>query len=103
MRILSEPYAQVKKIAVINGAGGGDTKYIDMALAEGADCLITSDIKHHVAVYAADAGLAIIEPQHYSLEHAYIARLVQTLKIEAKSKKINVEVMQAESEISPRY
>lgn len=103
VRILSEPYAQVKKIAVINGAGGGDTKYIDMALKEGADCLITSDIKHHVAVYAADAGLAIIEPQHYSLEHAYIARLVQTLKIEAKSKKINVEVMQAESDISPRY
>lgn len=103
VRILSEPYAQVKKIAVINGAGGGDTKYVDMALQAGADCLITADVKHHVAVYAADAGLAVIEPQHYAMEHAYIARLVQTLRIEAKSNKVNVEVVQAESESCPRY
>lgn len=103
VRVLSEPYAQVKRVAVINGAGGGDTRYIDMALKAGADCLVTADVKHHVAVYAADAGLAIIEPQHYAMEHEYIARLVQILKIEAKSTKMNVEVLQAESEISPCY
>ena len=103
VRIVGEPYAQVKRIAVINGAGGGDTAYVDMALKAGADCLVTADVKHHVAVYAADAGLCIIEPQHFTMEYAYISRLVQTLKIEAKSHKTDIEIIQAVSEVNPRF
>lgn len=103
VRIIGEPYAQVKRIAVINGAGGGDTAYVDMALKAGADCLVTADVKHHVAVYAADAGLSIIEPQHFTMEHAYISRLVQMLKIEAKSQKAELEIVQAVSENNPRF
>lgn len=103
VRIVGEPYAQVKRIAVINGAGGGETAYVDMALKAGADCLITADVKHHVAVYAADAGLTLIEPQHFTMEHAYISRLVQILKIEAKSHKTDLEIIQAVSEVNPRF
>lgn len=103
VRTIGEPYAQVKRVAVINGAGGGDTKYIDMAMHAGADCLITADVKHHVAVYALETGMTIIEPQHFTMEHCYISRLVQYLKIEAKARHADVEILQSQVEHNPRY
>lgn len=103
VRTVGEPYAQVKRVAVINGAGGGDKKYIDMAIKAGAECLITADVKHHVAVYAMESGITLIEPQHYTMEHCYMARLVQTLKIEAKARKADAEIMLSQAEQNPRY
>lgn len=103
VRIIGDEYALVKRIAIINGGGGGDTKYVDMALKMGADCLITADVKHHVAMYAFENGLTVIEPQHFNMEHCYISRLVQILKIEAKARKINLEITQSVREVNPRF
>ncbi len=103
VRTVGEPYAQVKRIAVINGGGGGDTKYVDMAIAAGADCLVTADVKHHVAVYAFERGITLIEPQHYTMEHCYLARLVQNLRIEAKARKADIEIVLSQAEQNPRY
>ena len=103
VRTIGEPYAQVKRVAVINGGGGGDTKWVDMALQAGADCLVTADVRHHVAVYALESGLTIIEPQHFTMEYCYIARLVQYLKIEAKARKAELEIVQSKVEQNPRY
>lgn len=103
VRIIGEPLAQVRRVAVINGGGGGDTAYIDMALAARADCLITADVRHHVAVYARESGLTVIEPQHFNMEYVYISRLVQILKIEAKSSKLDVEILQSAAENNPRF
>lgn len=102
VRLIGDPKAQVKRVAVINGGGGGELSYVDMALSMGADCLITGDVKHHVAVYAKENNLVLIEPQHYTMEHAYISRLVQVLKIEAKSSKLNIEILQSLREKNPR-
>lgn len=103
VRTVGEPYAQVKRVAVINGGSGGDTKYVDMALKAGADCLVTADVKHHVALYALESGITLIEPQHFTMEHCYIARLVQNLKIEAKARKADVEIVQSQTEHNPRF
>ncbi|MCL2370118.1 MAG: Nif3-like dinuclear metal center hexameric protein [Firmicutes bacterium] len=102
VRIIGDPKGKVMRIAVINGGGGGDTKYIDMAIKAKADCLVTADVRHHVAVYALDAGITIIEPQHFNMEHCYIQRLVQLLKLEVKAKKMSLEVVQAIKETSFR-
>ncbi len=103
VRIIGEEYAPIKRVAVINGGGGGDVKYVDMALKCGADCLITADVKHHVAMYAYESGLSVIEPQHFNMEHCYISRLVQILKIEAKARKMNLEILQSTREVNPRF
>lgn len=103
VRTVGEPYAQVKRVAVINGGGGGNTEYVDMAMVAGADCLITADVKHHVAVYALERGITLIEPQHFTMEHCYISRLVQILKIEAKARKAELEIVQSQAEHNPRY
>ena len=103
VRTVGEPYTLVKRIAVINGGGGGDTSIIDDALALGADCLITADVKHHVAVYAYESKLALIEPQHFTMEYCYISRLVQMLRIEAKARKADLIIEQSKAEHNPRY
>ncbi len=103
VRIVGEPNREVKRIAVINGAGGGDISYVDMAMQAGADCLITADVKHHVAVYAYDNKITIIEPQHFTMEHAYIIRLVKILKMECVARKIKLEILQSATEVNPRF
>jgi len=101
-RLIAKENASVKRIAVINGAGGADTSSIDMALKAGADCLVTADVKHHVAIYASELNLTIIEPDHYSSEHIFINRLTQILKIEAKSQNLGVEILQSKQDKNPR-
>ena len=103
VRMAGEPYAQVSRVAVINGGGGGDVKYVDAAIAAGADCLITADVKHHVAMYAFENGVTLIEPQHFTMEHCYISRLVQNLKLEAKARKAEIDIVQSRSEQNPRF
>jgi len=102
VRIIGDSKGYILRIAVINGAGGGDAKYVDMALKAKANCLITADVRHHVAVHAMDAGLTIIEPQHFNMEYAYIQRLVQLLKMEIKAQKVPLEVAQSARETGVR-
>ena len=102
VRMVASSGATVRKIAIINGGGGGDTKYIDIAKDMGADCLVTADVKHHVAVYASELGLTLIEPDHYTMEHIYLSRLVQMLKIEAKASNLGIEVFQSKQDINPK-
>ncbi|MBQ7224027.1 MAG: Nif3-like dinuclear metal center hexameric protein [Clostridia bacterium] len=102
VRVIGEPYDYVSRVAVINGAGGGDTSYVDLALDAGADCLITADLKHHVAVYAKENGITVIEPQHYTMEHVYISELVRILDEEAQETDLDVTFIQSEKDINPR-
>ncbi len=103
VRIIGEPYSPVSRVAVINGAGGGDVEYVDRAKAAGADCLITAEVKHHVAVYAMESGLTVIECQHYTMEHCYLTRFMQMLKMEATHEKIDVEIIQSQRDVNPRF
>lgn len=97
VRIIGDEKHKVSKVAVINGAGGGDTAYIDMALKKGAECLVTADVKHHVGVYALDKRLTIIEPQHYTMEYCYVKEIVRIMK-EKMSSDPTVEIIQSRSE-----
>lgn len=102
VRVIGNANDGVRRVAVINGAGGTDVKYIDMAVKCGADCLVTADLKHHVAVYAKELGVNIIEAQHYTMEHCFVTRLTQTLKIEARAAVTEVEIYQSRRDICPR-
>lgn len=98
VRIIGSKNTVISRVAVINGAGGGDVKYIDAAIDAGADCLVTADVKHHVAVYAVDRGFTLVEPQHYTMEHVYIGKLAA--KLREKFPELNIFV--TEKDIIPR-
>lgn len=59
---------EIKKIAIVNGAG---SSYWKKAKRMGADVLITGDLKYHEALDAKEEGMYIIDVGHYESEHFF--------------------------------
>jgi dinuclear metal center YbgI/SA1388 family protein len=76
LRVMADRGAHVERVAVVPGAGGS---FVEEA-AELADVLVTGDVSHHVAVHAADLGLAIIDPGHTATERPGMAALVEMVR-----------------------
>lgn len=68
---------EIVRIAVCPGSGKDE---IPLALAAGAQVLITGDITYHYGTDAAAEGLAIIDAGHYGLEHIFIPYMESYLK-----------------------
>ena len=59
---------EVKRVVSCCGAGADETS-IAFAVSEGADVLITADIKHHLIIAALERGISVIAPTHYATEN----------------------------------
>ena len=76
------PYAgslpdRVARVAVCGGSG---SDLSEAALAAGAEAYITGEVKHSTALWAAQAGLCVIDAGHFATEHLAceaFARLLQ--------------------------
>lgn len=66
----------VKKVAVACGAGGSD---IFAAAKEGADVLMTGEIKHHEINAANELGVNVIDAGHFKSEDIVILKLKEKL------------------------
>ena len=64
-RMVGDPHAIVKKVAVLGGDGN---KYFQTAKFKGADVYVTGDIYFHTAHDAINIGLNMIDPGHH-VEH----------------------------------
>jgi dinuclear metal center YbgI/SA1388 family protein len=60
--------------------GGSGASLIPEAIRSGADVLVTGDVKHHQALDAAEAGLAVIDAGHHGTEWPFIPRLTSVLE-----------------------
>lgn len=69
-------------VAVVPGSGAD---FIDSALGAGANLLVTGDVSHHRARYAADRGLGLIDPGHARTERPGVARLLELVQRVAPS------------------
>ena len=69
--------ATVKTVAVASGAGGSD---IFAAAEEGADVLVTGEIKHHEINAANEAGVNIVDAGHFKSEDVVILPLKKRLE-----------------------
>lgn len=82
--------ADMHKIAIVTGSG---TDYIDAAIAQQADVLITGDIKYHTAVDAVERGLYLIDAGHFDTEKNAINLFYKLLY--DKLKENNVEIIKS--------
>ena len=89
VKLFGDRNATVKYAAISPGSG---KKMTGIAIARGADVLITGDIDHHEGIDALAQGLAIIDAGHYGLEHIFIEDMADYLKKHLKA----VEIMKAE-------
>ena len=81
--------AVVKKLGCCSGAGGG---FYQEAKALGADCFITGEIKHHIALDAAADGMCSIEAGHFETENPACEVMANALQNACDALKCNVTV-----------
>lgn len=69
----------VEKVALCPGSGGG---LVNTAASQGADVLITGDVKYHEAMEAQARGLALIDAGHRATELPFVKRVAAYLAAE---------------------
>ena len=69
VRVYGDPETAIVMTAVLPGSGKDD---IDIAVAKGADVMITGDITHHVGLDAVEKGIAVIDAGHYGVEKIFV-------------------------------
>lgn len=79
----------VGRLGCCSGAGGS---LFPEAAALGADCFITGEIKHHVALEAMDSGMCVIEAGHFETENPACEVMANALQNACDALKYNVTV-----------
>lgn len=67
----------IKRIGIISGGG---SSYIEKAVLNGCDLLITGDIKYHDASLARELGIALLDPGHFASEKSFAENMGRQLK-----------------------
>ena len=66
----------VTRLAEVSGAGGS---YLQEAIERGADCLVTGEAAHHIALLAKQKGVGLVVAGHWGTEHPIAPRLAALL------------------------
>lgn len=72
---------KIETVGICSGAGGD---LMELALQCGCQAFITGDVKHHSALWAKDAGLAVIDGGHYGTEYGFIENFAHRLDMATK-------------------
>ena len=98
VRIVGHKDKLVQAVAVCSGSG---SHLWPAALEQGADVLITGDVKYHTAVDVLNTPLALIDAGHFGTESIFPARMAELLEEEAKRKQWPLRVIAYEGEADP--
>ena len=80
VRVSGDLTRLIEKVAVVGGAGDS---FISQAQAQGAQCLVTSDLRHHVSVDASTDptnSLSLVDISHYAAESLWLGPASEQLK-----------------------
>lgn len=78
--LLNSPHKQIATLAVCGGAGA---EFVELAKRNGADALLTGDVKYHEAQNAKHLDLALMAIGHQESEQPVILALANKLKAQA--------------------
>ena len=98
VRLVGDPQRQISKVAVCGGSGAS---LLGDALRQGADCLVTGDVKYHDAQRARSEGLALIDAGHFATEHLMVTELSARLQKAADERQLPVEFIEMTAEQDP--
>ena len=98
--IVGDAGKPVHKVAVCGGAG---SDLIDIALAKGADTLVTGDVKYHSAQQAVFSGLNIIDAGHQPTELPVLDKLADRLSLRLVEREMDVVVNVAKETLLLRH
>lgn len=85
----------VRKVAVCTGSGAS---FLDQAIENKCDLLITGDVKYHDAQYALERGLPLIDATHYHTEKLFAENLSNKL---TKIFSTRVKIIESNVDLNP--
>lgn len=95
-RLAGDPGRRVQSVALCGGSGAS---LLGDALRAGVDAYITDDLKHHQALDAASAGLAVIDAGHHGTEWPFVPLLADQLSTVGKD--LGGEVLVSDTRTDP--
>lgn len=98
LRLVGEPQKIVQKVAWCGGSGAS---LLSEAGRQGADLLITGDIKYHEARQAEEMGMALIDAGHFATEQIMVQRLTATLRQQAQERGLALTFIPMSTETDP--
>ncbi|WP_305042095.1 Nif3-like dinuclear metal center hexameric protein [Geoalkalibacter sp.] len=98
LRLVGDGAQVLSKVAVCGGSGAS---LIGEALRQGADVLVTGDVKYHEAQQALSQGLALVDAGHFATERLMVPRLADFLRQGLAAQGWTTEVREAQGERDP--
>ncbi len=98
LRIVGDQDRQVHKVALCGGSGAS---LYSEARRQGADLLITGDIKYHDARRAETEGMALIDAGHFATEHLMVPHIAAALGAEAQKRGLPITFIELKGETDP--
>ena len=92
LRLVGDLQRMVSKIACCGGSGAS---LIFDAQRQGADLLVTGDIKYHEARNAQDLGLALIDAGHFGTEQIMVTALAAKLRAVVLDRHLPLEFIES--------
>jgi putative NIF3 family GTP cyclohydrolase 1 type 2 len=101
VRFVGDAERLVRKVALCGGSGAS---LLREAGNQGADVLVTGDVKYHEAREAEELGLALVDAGHFATELPMISGLTKLLGSELSKKGYKADITAFEGEREPfRY
>lgn len=98
LRVAGPSDISVRKVAVCGGSG---VSLFAEAKRQGADCLVTGDVKYHDAQRARDEGMTLIDAGHFGTEQLMIGGLANSLRAQLAERQLPVEIIEMNTEADP--
>jgi putative NIF3 family GTP cyclohydrolase 1 type 2 len=98
LRLVGDAARRVAKVALCGGSGAS---LLAEAVRQGADVLVTGDVKYHEARNAESQGIAVIDAGHFATEHLMVTGLARTLRHAAGDRGLAIEFAELEGERDP--
>ena len=98
LRLVGDLGRKVGKVALCGGSG---SSLLVEAVRQGADVLVTGDVKYHEAQNAESQGIALIDAGHFATEHLMVAELSRVLRREAERKGLSIVFHEMKGESDP--
>jgi len=98
LRLVGDGKKDIRKVAVCGGSGAS---LVNIASQQGADLLVTGDVKYHEARMAEDLGIALIDAGHFATERLMIEGMAESLRHAAQSRHWQIEFVVYTEEADP--
>jgi dinuclear metal center YbgI/SA1388 family protein len=98
VRYVGDAGRRVRKVALCGGSGAS---LLRDAWRQGADLLVTGDVKYHEAREAETLGVALLDAGHFATEIPMVRGVAELLRNELVRKKFDADVVEFEGEKDP--